>query len=524
VSRAAQLREATVNFGVPKLNQLFNRVSLPLALLFCLVQVKPTLWAQDKEWDAHMKAGNKASMSLFKYEKAEKEFQAALARTETFPPNDLRTAETLSKLATLYTKQEKFTEAEARQKRAVAIFEASTAGPDDPRLACAMVGLALVYQFEGKREEAAPIWDRYFPILQKLARPLDPEVLSAMTDFRSELGDLETVYGRQKQDSDFEAAATTILEVDEKVFAPDSPETGNDAKSLANHYEEEFRYRAAYPLLLRSLEITQREDAKDRSVSRVHRDAATALDVVVGTLFIETGQGPFLDPHWGHQTSLFFQYKELAWVAAKSGKYPEAEQFYKQVISVEERRKYNSTGDAGDLVDLSSVYRHEHRYNDALDAIGRYKQVADELAAKEKSANYDETLLNWYSQNELAEIYREKGDLAAARPLFERSMEMIKTLSLGEADLRVAELQSYYAAFLADEGKLDEAESAYQRALNVWAQRRSSSPYVMDLGYAEALANYAALLRKLNRPAEAEPLEAQAVAIREKATGSKPVN
>lgn len=498
-------------------------MKLNSAVIMCVLLMPVAMLGQDKEWDAHMEAGNKASMS-FKYEKAEKEFQVALARTEAFPPNDLRSAETLSKLATLYTKQKKFTVAEAQQKRAVAIFEASTAGPDDPRLACAMVGLALVYQFEGKREEAAAIWDRYFPILQKLARPLDPAVLSAMTDFRSELGDLKAIYVRQKQDSDFEAAATTILEIDEKVFAPDSPETGNDAQSLATHYEWEFRYAAAYPLLLRRLEITQKEDAKDRSVSRVHRDAATALDVMVGTLAIETGQGPLLDPHWGYQTSLFFQYSELARVAAKSGMYPEAEQFYKKVISVEEHKKYNSTGDAEDLVYLSSVYRHEHRYNDALDAMGRYKQVVDELAAKEKSANYGETLLHWYSQNELAEIYREKGDLAAATPLFEQSMEMMKTLSLGEADLRVAEPQSYYAAFLADEGKLDEAESAFQRALNTWTHRQSSSPYLMDLGHAEALANYAALLRKLNRPAEAEPLEAQAAAIREKATGSKPVN
>jgi hypothetical protein len=44
------------------------------------------LWAQDKEWDKHMKAGNKASTS-FKFAKAEKEFQAALTQTQTFPPH-----------------------------------------------------------------------------------------------------------------------------------------------------------------------------------------------------------------------------------------------------------------------------------------------------------------------------------------------------------------------------------------------------------------------------------------------------
>lgn len=331
------------------------------------------------------------------------------------------------------------------------------------------------------------------------------------------------IYGRQKQDSNSEAAATTILEIDEKVFGPDSVKTGNDARRLGLRYEEGGRHGAAYPLLLRSLEITQKADEKDRSVSSVHRDAATAFDVIVGALFIETGQGPVLDPHWGHQTAIFFQSGELARVAAASGKYPEAERLYKQVISMDEYKKYNITGHAKDWVDLSSVYRHEHRYNDALDAIGSYKKVIDEMAAKVKFADQrEETLLHWYSQNELAEIYREKGDLAAARPLFEQAMATMKTLSLGEVHLRGAELQSYYAAFLADEGMLEEAESAYQRALNTWARRHSLNPDLMDPGHAEALANYAALLRKLNRPAEAEPLEAQAAAIREWTTGSSP--
>jgi tetratricopeptide (TPR) repeat protein len=122
----------------------------------------------------------------------------------------------------------------------------------------------------------------------------------------------------------------------------------------------------------------------------------------------------------------------------------------------------------------------------------------------------------------LAEIYREKGDLAAAKPLFDRSMEMTDKIPLGERHPRIAELVSDYAAFLEDEGKFDEAESSYKRALDIWANRYSWNPDQLE--HAEALANYAALLRKLNRPAEADPLEAQASAIREKATGSGPAN
>jgi len=515
-----------MHIGVPRLRLLFNRVLLPLALLSLLVQAKPALSAQDKEWDEHMKAGNKAFMS-FRDEKAGKEYQAALARTQTFPPTDLRTAETLSKLAALYARERKFSEAETRQKQAVAIFEAS-AGPDDPRLACAQIGLALVYEFEDKREEAAPIWERYFPILQKAERPVDPEMLSTMIDLRSELR-LAMSYRRQKQDSDAETMMKRTLAIDETAFGPDRPETGNDAQSLGQIYEREGRYGTAYPLLLRELEISRRAYGKDRSVSGAHRDAATAWDILIATLevpvFHENVPGPFLDAHWGRSYELLHQYRELAKVGAESGKYPEAEQVYKQIIALDEKRagsnKWNDIrGLADDLMDLARVYRHEKRYDDARDTIKR-SEMADEKAAKAKYSKPEQvSLLRWYSQNELAEIDRETGDLAAAKPLFEQSLEMVGKVPLGAGHPRIAELLSDYANLLGDQGKFEEAESYYKRAFDTWAK----GWYPQQLEQAETLTSYATLLRKLNRPTEAEPLEARAAAIREEVCAASPVN
>jgi tetratricopeptide (TPR) repeat protein len=517
-----------MHIGTSKMNLLSNRACLVLVLILLLVQAKPAAWAQDKEWDKHMKAGNRASKS-FKYEKAEKEFQAALARTQTFPPTDLRTAETLSKLASLYAEESKFTDAEIRQKQAVAIFEASAA-PDDLRLACAQIGLAMIYQFEGKREEAAPIWDRFFPILEKPARPVDPAVFSAMIDLRSELRDLAMLYARQKQGSDVEAAETTILAIDETAFGPDGLETGNDAQSLGQHYERQGEYGAAFPLLMRKLEITRKASRNDSSVSaRTYKDAVTALDVMIimpeVLLFHENVPGPFLDPHWGHAHELLGEYRELAKVGAESGKYHEAAELYQQIIPLDEKHAgsnkwHDIRGLADDLMDLARVYRHEKRYDDAVDTIQR-SEMADERAAKAKYTKPEQvSLLHWYGQNELAEIDREKGDLAAAKSLFEQSLEMVGKVPLGAGHPRIAELLSDYAGLLADEGKFDEAESFYKRALDTWAK----SWYPEQLEHAETLASYAGLLRKLNRPSEAEPLEARASAIRTKVDASEPVN
>ena len=93
-------------------------------------------------------------------------------------------------------------------------------------------------------------------------------------------------------------------------------------------------------------------------------------------------------------------------------------------------------------------------------------------------------------------------------------------MPLGAGHPRIAELLSDYANLLGDQGNFDAAESFYKRALERWAK----SWYPQQLEEAETLTNYAGLLRKLDRPAEAEPLEARAAAIRTKVSASTPAN
>jgi tetratricopeptide (TPR) repeat protein len=217
--------------------------------------------------------------------------------------------------------------------------------------------------------------------------------------------------------------------------------------------------------------------------------------------------------------------RELAKVGAESGKYPEAAELYKQIVPLDEKQagsnqEFKIRELAEDLMDLSRVYRHEKRYDDAVDTI-KQAEMVDERAAKAKFAKSKQVaLLHWYSQNELAEIYREKGDIAAAIPLFERSLETLDKMPLGAGHPRIAELLSDYANLLGDQGNFDAAESFYKRALDTWAK----SWYPQQLEEAETLTNYAALLRKLDRPVEAEPLEARAATIRTKVSASIPAN
>ena len=169
------------------------RAAAAIVLTFALLAAMPVLWAQENDWNKLMKEGDKAARS-FKFAQAEKKLEAALVQTQAFPANDLRTALTLGKLSNLYARDKKFSEAEDLGKRGAAVMEAAV-GPDDPRVAYALIRLALVFQYTNQEsanqesarlgsanrsDDAALLWDRAVTILEKAGKPPDAEVVTAM--------------------------------------------------------------------------------------------------------------------------------------------------------------------------------------------------------------------------------------------------------------------------------------------------------------------------------------------------------
>ena len=234
---------------------------------------------------------------------------------------------------------------------------------------------------------------------------------------------------------------------------------------------------------------------------------------------------PMLDPGWHNNADFGRAYRELANVCFEAGKYPEAEEMYKKFVPADPNEDASNGVDVGeDLRNLSRVYLRERRYDDALDTIKR-SELIDARIAKTKNADPRYVILwQWYDQSERAEIFRETGDTAAAEPIFAQSLDMIGKIPLWEGHPSIAEMMGDYATLLRDEGKFNEAESLYKRALDSWAKNRARNFNPDQLEDAEILTSYAELLRKLNRLAEAELLESQANEIRTKITTPASVN
>ncbi len=104
----------------------------------------------------------------------------------------------------------------------------------------------------------------------------------------------------------------------------------------------------------------------------------------------------------------------------------------------------------------------------------------------------------------------QQADYAQAEKLFLAALKEAE--KFGDQDPRLAASLNNLAELYRAQGKYTQAEPLYRRALAIW--EKTLGPEHPDV--ATDLENYAALLHKLNRAAEADKMKARAQAIRAK--------
>ncbi|KAJ8598954.1 hypothetical protein CTAYLR_009933 [Chrysophaeum taylorii] len=116
--------------------------------------------------------------------------------------------------------------------------------------------------------------------------------------------------------------------------------------------------------------------------------------------------------------------------------------------------------------------------------------------------------------NELALLLRDQGKLEEAEPLFRRAIEIGK-VTLGENHPDLAKWRSNLGGLLEHQGKYDEAEPLYRRAIEIGKVTLGEN----HPGLATWLNNLGGLLHKKGKLEEAEPLFRRALKIDEEALG-----
>jgi len=120
------------------------------------------------------------------YVYAEKQFLAAVAKTETFGPQDPRLAVALTDLASFYYFVGRYRDAEKLIKRSLKI-ERATLDAGDPRIATSMFNLVNVYVADSRLGEARSVAERALAIQTQALGADDPSLAEGLDIYASAL-------------------------------------------------------------------------------------------------------------------------------------------------------------------------------------------------------------------------------------------------------------------------------------------------------------------------------------------------
>jgi tetratricopeptide (TPR) repeat protein len=121
------------------------------------------------------------------------------------------------------------------------------------------------------------------------------------------------------------------------------------------------------------------------------------------------------------------------------------------------------------------------------------------------------------SLNSLAVLHKAQGKYDQAEPLYKRALAIWEK-ALGPEHPDVATSLNNLAGLYHDQGKYDQAEPLYKRALPI--MEKALGPEHRDV--ATSLNNLAGLYKAQGKYGQAEPLCKRALAIKEKALGPEP--
>eukprot|EP00752_Nemacystus_decipiens_P014758 g13139.t2 len=394
----------------------------------------------------------------------------------------------------LLSEQGRYDEADRLYLRCIAIEE-RTLGPGHPQLAQSLNTRADILRAKGKLDEADSVLARAIKIQERAFGPNHPSLANS-------LGARAIVLEAQGKYDEADRLCVRRIKIQEKALSPDNSELAASLHDRADLLRAQGKLREADLLLARAITIQERALGSD------HASLANTLDA-------------------------------RATVLSAQGKLDEADPLLEKAIEIQER----ALGPDHPNVALSLGGRAM-----VLQAQGKFEE-ADRLYVK--SIEIEETTLGpdhpqlAGSLNSRAGLLEAQGKLDQARSLLERALA-IQRRSVGEGEhqttqmvldglrrldesqgkteeedpVRAADSLKSRAEDLANQGKYNEADRVYQRAIDVQENRLGlDHPRVADV-----LDLRASLQRAQGKFGEADLLYRKSIRIKEKAPEVHPLS
>jgi|GEM_PF-1645060 len=407
------------------------------------------------EWDMYMTAGEKA-FHQGHFTEAESMFVEADKKASIFPPNDRR------RYVALHRKSD------------VKLYNLNKAGETEPAFK------QLVNVFEHKIS--------------------DPEMLAEVS------ADLAQVYWDQRKYTEGEVLFHKAIAISD--HNNDKAEYARHLQNYGNKLMESERYAEAEPFLKKSLWVRQNAFGKESI------EAAYSLEVIGHLYFLENDTQSAkkylsealqirkeklgdLNPFVAHTADL------LADVYANANDYKKAEQLY-----VLARDIYDKNGDpalTNVLEALGEVYYWEEKYTECGAAMDRA------IGFFEKQQKPDKNLLASALQYR-AGANLAQGDPNAARPMLQRALKLREDKG-GTTDIQYASVLADLARTYDAPAQYETGKSFFDRSITLYEKNLPESADEMS----STLKDYAELLSKAHRPAEAAAAKKRAMALAKQA-------
>mgnify|MGYP001189150271 CR=1 FL=1 len=351
----------------------------------------------------------------------------------------------LNNLAIVYQKQGRYDEAISLHKRALAIREKKL-GRDHPDVAASLNNLATIYQEQSRYGEAIPLQKRAMAILEKKLGRGHPDVALS-------LHNLAIIYQEQGRYGEAIPLQKRAMAIREKKLGRGHPDVANNLNSLAAVYDAQGRYDAAIPLYKRSLAI------RESKLGRDHPHVATSLN-------------------------------NLANVYQAQGRYDEAIPLHKRALAIRKKKLGRDHPRMADsLNNLALIYQGQGRYDEAIPL---HKRA---LAIREKKLGRDHPHVA-DSLNNLANVYEGQGRYDEAIPLHKRALA-IRERKLGRDHPDVAASLNNLAIVYRAQGRYDAAYDLVRRSVSIHSNRADRSLKAGEKGQTQELSHVRYVFRNM---------------------------
>jgi CHAT domain-containing protein/tetratricopeptide (TPR) repeat protein len=416
----------------------------------------------------------------------------------------------MNTLGLLYDTQGRYDDAEQILKRALERREAAS-GPDHPDTLKQFANLAAHYDRRGHLDKAEPLYRQVLAGREKVLGPEHPDTLEGIYQ-------LGFLYQKQDRDAEAETFYKRALAGQEKVLGREHANTLKSVDGLLMLYTAQARYGEAEPLHKWALAGREKGLGPEHpDTLRKVRDLAKVLDrqgrySEAEPLYKQAlaGLQKVLGPEHGDALLCI---KSLASVYFAQGRYREAEPLYKQVLASSERQhgpEYFVT--LLDVASLAFLYMHQNRYDEAERL---YKRV---LASQEKIHGPEHTSTATTAHN-LGALYERQGRRSEAEPLYMRAVA-IREKHHGPLHPNTLRSVESLAGLYSGEGRYSEAELLYKRGYE--GNEKTLGPQHPDT--LRSLSNLGWLYSTQGRYAQGEPLLRRASAGNESVLGPEHPN